>query len=78
MMYSATWPKEVKQLAEEFGLTFLEGSAKLYKNVDEAFYELVRIVRKERGWVKKPTKGKTGSSKTGGGDSGKKKGCTLL
>jgi GTPase KRas protein len=65
---------EGKKMASEVGLTFLEGSAKLYKNIDEAFFELVRIVRKERGWV--PKKGKKAPKKTG--DTSNKKKCTIL
>ena len=42
-------PKEEgSAMAKNFGSAFFETSAKLRKNVDESFYELVREVRKAR------------------------------
>jgi GTPase SAR1 family protein len=66
---------EAKRFAAAKGIGFIEASAKMRKNVDEAFYELVRIIRTAR--AKKGGKPTTGGSggKSGGGE---KKGCMLL
>jgi len=49
-------PQEGADRARSFGCPFLETSAKLRTNVDEAFHELVREVRK----VKQPVVKKSG------------------
>mmetsp|Transcript_28009 Transcript_28009/g.70326 ORF Transcript_28009/g.70326 Transcript_28009/m.70326 type:complete len:189 (-) Transcript_28009:222-788(-) len=51
-----------RQLAESFGCQFIETSAKTKHNVNETFYELVRIVT-----GKKPGGGGSGGKKGGGG-----------
>ena len=53
-------------LAKEFGIPFLESSAKTRVNVEEAFFQLVREIRKE-------SSGGKGGGKSGGG-GGKAKG----
>jgi len=40
--------EEAKKFAASKGIGFIESSAKIRKNVDEAFFELVRQVRKYR------------------------------
>jgi GTPase KRas len=62
----AVTKEEAKKYATEQSMGFIETSAKSRKNVDEAFYELVREVRKSKD--KKPSKK----------DEGKKKGGCLL
>lgn len=62
--------EEAKKFAAAKGIGFIESSAKIRKNVDEAFYELVRQVRKHR--VKKD--GKKETIKDSKPDA-KKKGC---
>ena len=60
---------EGQDLAKSFGCPIYETSAKARINVEEAFYELVREIRKDN------------QSKNGGavgGKKGKKKGCNLL
>lgn len=59
--------EEGKKMADEHKLLFFEGSAKLYKNIDESFHEIVRLVRKERGWTKGKNPKGTGAKK-----------CTIL
>eukprot|EP01080_Neovahlkampfia_damariscottae_P004079 gene4079-7368_t len=63
----AVTKEEAKKTATEQSMGFIETSAKSRKNVDEAFYELVREVRKSKD--KKPTPG---------GGAKKKGGCLLL
>jgi GTPase KRas protein len=59
--------EEAKSYAKELKIPCLEASAKMRKNVDECFYELVREVRKS----------KKGSAKVT--NTGKKKGgCSVL
>lgn len=43
----AVTPDEVDLAARRFGITYLETSAKTRHNVDEAFYTLVREIRKD-------------------------------
>ncbi|KAI8616814.1 small monomeric GTPase [Chytriomyces sp. MP71] len=59
------------------GIPFFEASARTRHNVDEAFYELVRQIRKENS----PEMGKKGgsaTSPTGASSKTKKKGCELF
>lgn len=68
--------KEGEDLAANFNIPFFEASAKNHQNIDEAFDQLVREIRKFR----KSTTG-TGASggKTGSGLSGgKRKNCSLF
>ena len=59
---------EAKNLAESWGIPFLEGSAKANNNVENGFFELVREIKKDKLERAKPNKkGK-----------GKKKGCNML
>ena len=57
---------EAKNFAKELKIPYLEASAKMRKNVDECFYELVREVRKTKKTTTGPNKEK------------KKSGCNLL
>jgi len=59
--------EEAKNYAKELKIPCLEASAKMRKNVDECFYELVREVRKSK-------KGATKDSKP----QKKKSGCSVL
>ena len=47
---------EGEDLAAEWGVPFLETSAKTRTNVEEAFNQIVREVRKTQTWEKKPSK----------------------
>jgi len=58
---------EGEELAKSFGCPHFESSAKARINVDEAFYELVREIRKSRKGSDTDKKKKTG-----------KKGCALI
>ena len=49
--------EEGKQLAKSFGCPFFSTSAKARINVEEAFYELVREIRKTNTSKNKPAKG---------------------
>lgn len=40
------WQEEAQQLARNLKIPYIECSAKMRMNVDNAFYELVRVVRK--------------------------------
>ncbi|KAJ8945027.1 hypothetical protein NQ314_009330 [Rhamnusium bicolor] len=40
------WEEEAQQLARQLKIPYIECSAKMRMNVDNAFYELVRVVRK--------------------------------
>ncbi|XP_023015173.1 ras-like protein 2 [Leptinotarsa decemlineata] len=42
----AVWQEEAQQLARQLKIPYIECSAKMRMNVDNAFYELVRVVRK--------------------------------
>jgi len=66
--------EEGRNFAKQHKMAFLEASAKMRRNVDEVFYELVREVRKRR----KPIK--ASSSSGSGASAGKKKkgGCLIL
>lgn len=70
------WQEEAQQLARNLRIPYIECSAKLRVNVDNAFYELVRVVRKFQQSERRPIgmDGAEGSSK--GGKRRQK--CTLL
>ena len=59
---------EAQEKAKIFGCPYLETSAKARINIEEAFYQLVREVRKEN----------AGSAAPGQKKGGKKRGCALL
>lgn len=40
------WQEEAQDLARQLKIPYIECSAKLRMNVDQAFHELVRVVRK--------------------------------
>lgn len=40
------WQEEAQSLARQLKIPYIECSAKMRMNVDNAFYELVRVVRK--------------------------------
>ena len=54
--------QEGHALARELGCEFVEASAKNYTNVDKAFYDVVRILRRQRQVASQPLS-PTGSSK---------------
>jgi len=64
---------EGRDLAKNFGVPFMETSAKTRVNVEESFHELVREIRKSEA---KKTAGKGAGNKKGGGKE--KKGCVIL
>lgn len=65
---------EGEELARSFGVPFFETSALSRINVDEAFFELVREIRKARK-ASSGEEGAKGGKKKGGGLMAK---CTLL
>lgn len=64
--------QEGKDLAKSYGVKFIETSAKAKINVDEAFYGLVREMRKFRKQIEDERSGGAG------GDKKKKKGRCLI
>ena len=44
-----------REQARHFGIPFIETSAKTRMGVDDAFYTLVREIRKDVSWLKKKT-----------------------
>lgn len=75
--------QEGRSLAQELGCLFTESSAKTCQNVELAFYEVVRQIRRQREGEKEQLSGKSksrngrGKSKNGRG-SGKGVKCTIL
>ncbi|OXA50608.1 Ras-like protein [Folsomia candida] len=63
---------EARDVARQYGIPFVETSAKTRMGVDEAFYTLVREIRKD-----KERKGKDKRNKPGGGRPGRWK-CSIL
>lgn len=76
--------QEGRSLAQELGCLFTESSAKTCQNVELAFYEVVRQIRRQREGEKEQLLGKSksrngrGKSKNGKGSSGKGGKCTIL
>jgi GTPase KRas protein len=75
--------QEGRSLATELGCLFTESSAKTCQNVELAFYEVVRQIRRQREGEKEQLLGKSKSrnskgkyGKSGSGRSGKM--CTIL
>jgi GTPase KRas len=73
--------QEGRSLATELGCLFTESSAKTCQNVELAFYEVVRQIRRQREGEKEQllgkTKSKNGKSKSKNGKGGKSK-CVIL
>jgi len=65
--------QEAESIAKNWGCPFYETSALARINVEEAFYDLVREIRKEN-----TTKSNPGGKKGGGGKKNVKGGCFLL
>ena len=75
--------QEGRSLAQELGCLFTESSAKTCQNVELAFYEVVRQIRRQREGEKEQLLGKSksrnGKGKTKNGRNGKRgKFCTIL
>ena len=75
--------QEGRSLATELGCLFTESSAKTCQNVELAFYEVVRQIRRQREGEKEQLLGKSktknGKSKSKNGKSGGRGGkCTIL
>ena len=69
--------QEGRALANELGCLFTETSAKTCQNVELAFYEVVRQIRRQREGEKEQLTGKkNGKTKQKGGKSGKS--CTII
>ncbi|PWI75360.1 hypothetical protein PCL_06018 [Purpureocillium lilacinum] len=62
--------QEGHALARELGCEFVEASAKNCINVEKAFYDVVRILRRQRQQASRPPAGSSGRSRTGNGDIG--------
>jgi len=73
--------QEGRSLAQELGCLFTESSAKTCQNVELAFYEVVRQIRRQREGEKEQlmgkTKSKNGKGKAKNGRSGKRS-CVIL
>jgi len=73
--------QEGQQLAKNFGCKFIETSAKSRINVDNAFYDIVREIRRYNKEMSSYTgapssgAGQNGIQKMGVEDEGEKKGC---
>ena len=71
--------QEGKSLAQEFGCEFIESSAKTRLNVEFAFYEVVRLIRRQRegsrggGGNGSHSSNRIKARKSDSGSSGKKK-----
>lgn len=61
---------EAREVAKQYGIPFVETSAKTRMGVDEAFYTLVREIRKD--------KDRRGKNKKTSGRPSRWKSCTLL
>lgn len=75
--------QEGRSLAQELGCLFTESSAKTCQNVELAFYEVVRQIRRQRDGEKEQLLGKSksrnGRGKAKNGKSGKGgRLCTIL
>ncbi|KAK6335422.1 Ras GTPase [Orbilia brochopaga] len=70
--------EEGKSLASSFGCPFKETSAKTRMNVDEAFHELVREIRRYNKNPDDPKGGSKEKADNGGGDSGPSKSCCVM
>jgi GTPase KRas len=62
--------QEGHSLARELGCEFVEASAKNCINVEKAFYDVVRILRRQRQQVSRPSGASSGRARTGNGDIG--------
>lgn len=62
--------QEGHALARELGCEFVEASAKNCINVEKAFYDVVRILRRQRQQATRPPAGSSGRTRTGNGDIG--------
>lgn len=62
--------QEGHALARELGCEFVEASAKNCINVEKAFYDVVRILRRQRQQASRPAAGGGGRGRTGNGDVG--------
>jgi GTPase KRas len=61
--------QEGHALARELGCEFVEASAKNCINVEKAFYDVVRILRRQRQQVARPPAGSGGGRRTGSGEA---------
>jgi GTPase KRas protein len=62
--------QEGHALARELGCEFVEASAKNCINVEKAFYDVVRILRRQRQQAARPAGGANHRTRTGNGDIG--------
>ncbi|KAF7552372.1 hypothetical protein G7046_g7422 [Stylonectria norvegica] len=62
--------QEGHALARDLGCEFVEASAKNCINVEKAFYDVVRILRRQRQQAARPHGGSGGRTRTGNGDAG--------
>lgn len=60
--------QEGHALARELGCEFVEASAKNCINVEKAFYDVVRILRRQRQQISRPPGLSSGRTRTGNGD----------
>src|SRR6478609_1096809 len=61
--------QEGHALARELGCEFVEASAKNCINVEKAFYDVVRILRRQRQQSSRPSERSSGRTRTGNGDA---------
>jgi len=66
--------QEGHALARELGCEFVEASAKNCINVEKAFYDVVRILRRQRQQASRPQPPQGGRSRPQGGDGGGRRG----
>ncbi|KAG5978825.1 Ras GTPase ras2 [Claviceps digitariae] len=69
--------QEGHALARELGCEFVEASAKNCINVEKAFYDVVRILRRQRQHASRPSGSTSGRSRNGNGDVGGRERDTL-